>query len=393
MQGAWECVSLPVLYTPAMPPTYFPPPASSEDPRGAWQRRAPADAGFDPARLEAAVQFAIDTEIDLPTDVSLIVGRNDTPPYNSVLGPTKPRGPAGGGVIRGGHLVAEWGQPDRVDMTFSATKSYLATTVGLAQDRGMLDSMDERVCERIHDGGFDSDHNAQITWKHLLQQTSEWQGTLFDRPDTVDHNRSVTGTSTSSGEAQAVKGDLRELRTPGTFYEYNDVRVNRLGLCALRIWKEPLPDVLRREIMDPIGASPDWAWHPYENSWVDVDGVRMPSVPGGAHWGGGLFISALDHARFGLLMLNRGQWNGRRLLSDAWITEASTPSEVNDRYGYMWWLNTGRQLYSDAPESAFAAHGAGGNAVYIDPEHDLVVVTRWAGDRSEVVNRVLAALI
>jgi CubicO group peptidase (beta-lactamase class C family) len=91
-------------------------------------------------------------------------------------------------------------------------------------------------------------------------------------------------------------------------------------------------------------------------------------------------------------MLNRGEWDGQRLLSEAWIDAATTPCDVNDRYGYMWWLNSGQQLYRDAPASTFAAHGAGGNAVVVDPEHDLVVVTRWAGDRAELVNRVVAAL-
>jgi len=373
---------------------YFPPPSRSDRKDGTdWTRRDPAQAGFDPTRLQAAVTYAIESEIDWPTDVTLMVARDDPPPYNQALGPTKPRGAAGGVVIRGGYLVAEWGDPTRVDMTFSATKSYLSTMVGLAQDRAMLGSMDEPVCDRIDDGGFDSDHNAAITWKHLLQQTSEWQGTLFDRPDTVDHNRSVTGTSMAGAAGGGpVKGEARALQPPGTFYEYNDVRVNRLGLCALRVWKEPLPEVLRRELMDPIGASSEWVWHPYDNSWVDVEGVRMPSVPGGAHWGGGLWISALDHARFGLLMLNRGEWDGQRLLSEAWIDAATTPCDVNDRYGYMWWLNSGQQLYRDAPASTFAAHGAGGNAVVVDPEHDLVVVTRWAGDRAELVNRVVAAL-
>jgi len=360
--------------------TYFPP-------AGTWDRRDPADAGFDATALEAAVAFAVGSEIDWPTEVGEMVGRNDPEPYNTVLGPTKPRGAAGGIVIRHGYLVAEWGDPSRVDMTFSATKSYLSTLVGLARDRGMLGSMDERAGERVHDGGFDSEHNAAITWKHLLQQTSEWQGTLFDRPDSVDHNRSVGGAAMSG-----KKGEARELQPPGGFWEYNDVRVNRLGLCALRIWKEPLPEVLRREIMDPIGASSDWQWHGYDNSWVEVDGQRMQSVPGGAHWGGGLWISALDHARFGLLMLNRGQWNGRRLISEGWVEEAMTPCEVNDRYGYMWWLNTNGRPYSEAPTTAFAAQGAGGNVVFVDPEDELVVVTRWAGDAAGVVNRVVAAL-
>ena len=368
-------------------PNYFPP-------LGEWARLDPGTAGFNKSALDAAIRYAIDTEIDWPEEVGLMVGRNDLPPYNSTLGPTKTRGPAAGVVIKNGYLVAEWGEPDRVDMTFSATKSYLSTMVGLARDRGMLGSVNELVNVRIQDGGFDSQHNAAITWEHLLQQTSEWQGTLFDRPDSVDHNRSVANNASMSDSTKdaPLKGELRELNPPGTFYEYNDVRVNRLGLCALRIWKEPLPDVLKREIMDPIGASDKWIWHGYINSWVDVEGKQMPSVAGGAHWGGGLWISAYDHARFGLLMLNRGKWNGQQLISENWIDDALTPCEVNANYGYMWWLNTGQELYSGAPASSFAAQGAGGNIVYIDPENSLVVVTRWSGERSEVVNRVIAAI-
>jgi CubicO group peptidase (beta-lactamase class C family) len=355
--------------------------------RGDWERRAPSDAGFDEARLAMAIEYARASEIDWPIDVGGMVGRNDIPPYNEMLGPAKPRGAASGVVIRHGYLVAEWGEPARLDMTFSATKSYASTMVGLAKDRGMLGSMDDLVRARIDDGGFDSKHNSTITWRHLLQQTSEWQGTLFDRPDVVDHNRSLV-----EADANEMKGVERELQPPGSFWEYNDVRVNRAVLCALLIWGEPLPEVLRREVMDPIGASDEWEWHGYRNSWVDVNGQQMQSVSGGAHWGGGLWISALDHARFGCLMLAGGEWDGRRLLSEDWIDEATTPCEVNDQYGYMWWLNTGQQLY-EAPSSSFAAHGAGGNVVFIDREDDLVVVTRWAGDRAGVVNRIVAALV
>ena len=355
--------------------------------RGSWDRRTPDAAGFDAARLDAAIEHARSTEIDWPIDVGEMVGRNDPPPYDGILGPAKPRGPAGGVVIRHGYLVAEWGEPERVDMTFSATKSYLSTVIGIARDRGMLGSMEELVRERIDDGGFDSEHNSAITWKHLLQQTSEWQGMLFERPDSVDHNRAVAG-----AESTGIKGVERTLQAPGSFWEYNDVRVNRTALCALRIWREPLPDVLRREVMDPIGASDSWEWHGYRNSQVEVDGEQMQSVSGGAHWGGGLWISALDHARFGYLMLSGGEWEGRRLISEAWIDEAMRPCEVNDRYGYMWWLNTGQQSY-DAPPTSFAAQGAGGNLVFIDPADDLVVVTRWAGDGAGVVNRVVAALV
>ena len=68
--------------------------------------------------------------------------------------------------------------------------------------------------------------------------------------------------------------------------------------------------------MDPIGASSSWHWEGYENSWVEIDGQRMHSVPGGGHWGGGLFISAWDQARFGLLCLHRGHWGTRQIYSE-----------------------------------------------------------------------------
>ena len=100
------------------------------------------------------------------------------------------------------------------------------------------------------------------------------------------------------------------MHEPGTFYEYNDVRVNLLALAALHVWRRPLPQVLRELVMDPIGASNTWRWNGYENSWVTIDGLRMQSVSGGGHWGGGMFISSRDHARFGLLFLRGGTWAG-----------------------------------------------------------------------------------
>ena len=70
-----------------------------------------------------------------------MVARDDPPPFNQPIGPTKPRGGATGAVVRNGVIAAEWGTPNRVDMTFSATKSYLASCVGLAIDRGLIDSV------------------------------------------------------------------------------------------------------------------------------------------------------------------------------------------------------------------------------------------------------------
>jgi CubicO group peptidase (beta-lactamase class C family) len=354
--------------------------------KGDWERSAPEEVGFRVEGLRVAVEHAEAHEIPWPRDVGRVLTRFEKPPYDEVLGPTRERGGPAGLVIRRGRIAAAWGDPARADMTFSATKSYLATLAGLAWDRGLIGDLADPVRNSVDDGGFDSPHNSSITWHHLLQQTSEWEGTLFGIPDTVDRNRSV------GAEGGAEKGTHRELRAPGQWWEYNDVRVNRLGLALLRVWGEPLPGVLKREVMDAIGASDTWEWHGYRTSWVDVNGTRMQSVPGGAHWGGGLWISSFDHARFGLLFLRRGGWAGRQILSREWVGRMTTPCPKNRSYGYMWWLNSDRTLLPAASESAFAAQGAGGNTIAVDPESDLVIVTRWCADVPGVIERVIAAL-
>jgi CubicO group peptidase (beta-lactamase class C family) len=160
------------------------------------------------------------------------------------------------------------------------------------------------------------------------------------------------------------------------------------------VFREPLGDVLRRDLMGPIGATDDWAWHPYANAWVEIDGTRMPSVPGGSHWGGGLWMGSRDHARFGVLIARRGQWRGRQLVPAGWVDDLRRPSPLNPQYGFLWWLNVGREQFPGAPESSVAARGAGSNVLWIDPERDLVVVVRWIDKASvaEFVARVAASV-
>ena len=129
--------------------------------------------------------------------------------------------------------------------------------------------------------------------------------------------------------------------------------------------------------MDPIGASTTWRWFGYDNSFTLVDGIQMQSVSGGGHSGGGIFISAEDHARFGLLFLSEGKWNGKQLISKEWIEMATAPSSAYPDYAYMWWLNETDGRMSDLSREGFYAAGFGGNYIIIEPELDLVIVTRW----------------
>jgi CubicO group peptidase (beta-lactamase class C family) len=345
----------------------------------AWERVKPAAAGFDPGKLEAAVALAVARESCWPRTFYYPDGRyvgivewDEKGPWSGIVGPVLPRGDPAGVILKGGRIVAEWGDASRSDMTFSVAKSYLSVLAGVAVADGLIASVEERVGATVKGPWFASAHNAAITWRHLLLQSSEWQGELWGKPDQVDHNRQV-----GAGADNSRKGQRRDLKAPGTHYEYNDVRVNLLALCLLQRFGRSLPEVLRERVMDPIGASLDWRWHGYSTSWIEMGGRRVQSVSGGAHWGGGLFISARDQARLGLLVARRGRWGEKQILPEAWIEAMSAPSATNDRYGYLWWLNRGSQRYRSAPDTCVYAMGAGTNIIWVDREHDLVAVLRW----------------
>ncbi len=348
-----------------------------------WPRTPdPAAAGLDPVRLEAAIAYHREHETDWPASMYTAEGQyigtaaiGDRPEFAAVIGPVRPRGGPNGIILRHGRVAAEWGDTTRADMTFSVAKSYLALLAGLALDDGLITDLDAPVGRDVPGPWFESAHNARITWRHLLQQTSEWQGTLWGKPDMADHNRSVGG---SAEKSTAGKGEARALAEPGSHFEYNDVRVNVLAAALTSRFGRPLPEVLRERIMDPIGASSDWEWHGYDGAVLEQDGKRLPCVSGGGHWGGGQFIGSRDHARMGQLVLQDGVWAGRRLLPEGMLRTQFAPSPCNDQYGMLWWLNGGAvPLLASAPADSIFALGAGRSLVWIAPSLQMVVVLRW----------------
>jgi CubicO group peptidase (beta-lactamase class C family) len=353
-------------------------------PSGEWESRRPADVGMNAEALQKAADFAMAHEFRGPRDLRVAI-QNSFEPDNTIVGPTKDRGGPAGMVVKNGYIVADWGDTKRVDMTFSVTKSYLSTIAGLALDAGLIKDVHDKAGDYVRDGTFASEHNAKITWHHLLNQSSDWSGTLWDKPDWADR---------PPREGTPKEWAQRELKEPGTSFKYNDVRVNVLAYSLLQVWRRPLPVILKEKIMDPIGASSTWEWHGYENSWVVIDGQKMQSVSGGGHRGGGMFISTRDQARFGYLFLRNGKWKDQQLVSKKWITMLQVPSEAKPNYGYMWWLNNGPRSVPGWPKSVFTAVGFGGNYVAIDQEHDLLIVVRWL-EPSQMVNffsLVLASL-
>jgi len=355
-------------------------------PDSVWLTKKPADVKMNAQLLDSAVSFALhhDSKTNYDLRIANLEAYADEPGYK-ILGPTKDRDKPAGLIIKNGYIVAQWGDVKRVDMTFSVTKSFLSTMAGLAVDESLIKSIDANVNEYVTDNTFDGAHNSKITWRHLLTQSSDWSGCLFGVYDWAD--RPVP----KNGGIDVWKN--RNLYEPGTHFKYNDVRVNLLAYSLLQVWRKPLPVVLKEKIMDPIGASVTWRWYGYDNSFVNIDGLMMQSVSGGGHFGGGLFISAIDQARFGLLFLRKGKWKDQHLISENWVKSVQQPSFANKSYGFMWWLNADGR-YKDAPKNIYLAEGFGGNFIVIDNEDDLVLVARWLEptDLNEFIKLIISSV-
>ncbi|WP_196888979.1 serine hydrolase domain-containing protein [Aureivirga sp. CE67] len=348
-------------------------------------------------KLDEIVNFAITNEDEKSKNLKESIShwfknvRNE--PFHQIKGPFEERGKPSGLILKNGYIIKEWGDVKRVDMICSATKSFLSTLLGVAIDEGRIKSIKDKVSDYIKDEKFHGKHNSQITWEHLVTQTSDWYGEIWGGYDWAERPSEYT-------KINELRN--RKLNTPGTVFKYNNVRVNLLAYALLLIFKKSLPEVFKEKIMKPIGASNTWKWFGYNDSWVDINGKKIQSITGGAHWGGGLFISTEDAARYGLLFLNEGKWNDTQVISKNWVKEATTPSCVNKSYGYMWWLNTKTNIpingklrhWEGIDEDIFYASGFGGNLIVVDKKNDIVIVTRWLNPQknAEFMRKVIEAL-
>ena len=253
--------------TPIVSPTLPAPPSAAQAPaayfpeRFDWQHKTPDEVGMNPALVNEAVQLAIAADTPGPHDMTQFLTNSfGKEPFFSLVGPIKDRGPASGLITRHGYIVAEWGDPKRADITNSVTKTFLTTVVGLAWQRGLIKDVNDYARDYMppHVDLFDAPHNQKIKWDHLLRQTSDWQGTLWGKPDWADRPVGAT----------LDEQENRKLYEPGTHFKYNDVRVNVMALAALQVWRRPLPEVLREEVMEP------------DRRLVDVAVVRLRELVG-----------------------------------------------------------------------------------------------------------------
>src|SRR5260370_30087231 len=223
------------LRGPADQPDQDATPATAYYPDATWQHRTPSEPGVRPDLLKQAIDFAIAGETKAPRELVMNHYQNfGREPFGYAIGPIRERGDPTGIIIHKGYIVAQWGDPLRVDMTHSVTKSFLSSVVGIAVERGMIKSVDDAVrdyvapiqlyapssttnkSDRLNTPDllflFESPHNRTISWVDLLRHTSDWEGTLWGKPDWADRP-----------SANPVQLRTSPRNNPGTFYKYNAV--------------------------------------------------------------------------------------------------------------------------------------------------------------------------
>jgi len=243
----------------------------------------------------------------------------------------------------------------------SISKSVTSLLVGIALDRGLIADLDAPVFSFFPEyGELRSPEKDRITLRHLLTMSS---GLAWDETSTY-WQMSTARRSDQFVLAQPLAAH------PGEVFNYNTGTANLLGVILRKVSGKPLDAFAKETLFDPLGIE-DWDW--------DYDGGFDAAA------GSGLRLRPRDLAKIGQLVLARGNWHGRQIVSSSWIEESTTPHLLFDRsegatahggatsYGYLWWL--GRSPPEHPERDLIAGAGVGGQRVVILPRLEAVVVT------------------
>jgi CubicO group peptidase (beta-lactamase class C family) len=316
-----------------------------------WAVATPEAAGFDPARLAAAVETAL--------------AKNS----RDVL------------VLRGGRLVAEryaegWG-PGRSLEVASVGKSLVAVLIGMALDDGHIKSLDQPAADFIP--SWRGAPKAAISLRHLMSMTSG----LDDRGLAL---RNI------AGDQFALNAAAPQREPPGARWAYNTAVYHLLFHVVERAVGEPFPAYAQRKLLTPLGMA--------QTTWLTNEGQGATGAVTNYYTA---ICSGRDLARFGLFAQRGGQWAGRQLISPKVFRALTTPSqELNPSYGLLWWLNSRPGVtaagggppslrFPGSPSDTIAALGAGGQMVAAVPSLDLVVIRQGAAPGSETMLPELVA--
>lgn len=314
-----------------------------------WQAKNPAELGWDAAKLTATLDYAFGVggdEIKMGTHSFL--------------------------VVQNGYIIAERYKPG-LDKTYtrtiaSAGKPMTALMIGVAQDKGLL-SLDDPMEKYLPQLGF-----------------------LAGSGDTIRNHLTMTSGLTGAGGGGGTVNSF--FFTPGMNWRYNTDAYHMLyPVLAAAAAGEPgakertVAEIFSDWLFEPIGAD-KVAFRRNRPRPHNQTGAATP------------IMSARDMARFGLLVLRGGAWDGRRVISPAFLAEATSPSQpLNPGYGYLFWLNGQDRMigsrgdleyppwrFTYGPADAFGCHGAKGQHIIIVPSMDLVIVRQGEQPRTGAAN-------
>jgi len=287
-------------------------------------------------------------------------------------------------VARHGRLVFEqyfagidqpWGQPEgRTEFTAttkhdmrSASKSVTSLLVGIAIDRKLIAGVDEPVIkffpehQSVKSAGWDA-----ITLRHLLTMSSgmKWdEARAWTDPDNDEPHLGFEPDPLGYVLSRPIAA------APDTLWTYNGGGTNLLGNIIEKVSGEPLEAFARETLFQPLGIT-DVEWKAYPSN-----GKIAPAA--------GLRLRPRDAAKIGQLVLDRGGWNGKQIVSADWIAQSVKPRFQAIGYfggtlfyGYQWWL--GRSLAEGKEVKWIGAFGWGGQRIFIVPDLDLVLMTAAA---------------
>jgi CubicO group peptidase (beta-lactamase class C family) len=317
--------------------------ASLAFPGEEWERASPESQGVDPEKLAAAVRW--------------------------LDGRVGPGGAAELVIVRNGRLIWEGPRADAVHAVWSVTKIFTTSVLGALVTDGRCE-LDTRAAEHVPGLADAHDEYGDIRLRQLAAMTSGYDG---------------AGGSYAGGDGSGKPfAPAKPLFEPGEKFAYWDDAMNQLGHVLTWIAGESMASVFERRIAKPIGMR-RWKWGEIGR----VDGVAVNN--GSGNLGRGIQVSAREIARLGHLYLNRGRWDGRRLLDERFVEQATSVQvpadlphsgrrpEFDGRgvYGLAWWANgvkpDGKRMWPSAPRGTYCARGDRNNRLCVIPEWNVVV--------------------
>ena len=311
-----------------------------------WREAKPESQGIDSEKMKEAVSYL--AENSGPDGVKELV------------------------IIRNGYMIHKGTDIDKVHGVWSLTKSFTSTVLGLLIDDGKanLDTLAKDYVPSM------AQAYPGVTLRHFTTMTSGYYAVGDEPQGRYRHGPSAT----------PFEPFGKPLFAPGSKYAYWDSAMNQFGNVLTRIAGEPIKDLFKRRIADPIGMNRSkWDW----GDFGKVEGIVVNGGSGNSN--NHIFICARELARFGHLFLNRGKWESKQLVSAAWMekaTKAQVPGPIaleelsgadgRGVYGYNWWVNgikaDGQRKWPGATVGTYSASGYNNNDMFVIPEWQMVVV-------------------